>query len=61
MALNCDLKMTVEVVDCLRGWHLVARDYGCYAGIDPQKTGLAQNVSSAEAEKTLIWIKSNDI
>ena len=53
MALNCDLKMTVEVVDCLRGWHLVARDYGCYPGIDPQKTGLAPNVSSAEAEKNL--------
>lgn len=45
--------MTVEVVECLRGWHLVARDYGCYPGIDPQKTGLAPNVSSAEAEKNL--------
>ena len=29
MAFNCDLKMSVEVVDCLRGWHLVARDHGC--------------------------------
>ena len=57
MALNCDLKMSVEIVDCL--WYLclclVVMDAAKHLRMHktvPHKTCLAQNVHSAEVEKT---------
>ena len=57
MALNCDLKMSVEIVDCL--WYLClclvvmdAAEHLRMHKIVLHKTCLAHNVHSAEVEKT---------
>ena len=57
MALNCDLKMSVEIVDCL--WYLclclVVMDAAKHLRMHktvPHKTCLAQNVHSADVDKS---------